>query len=200
MTRRIDGDWYPGAIPDSVAIGAGAFIETSSSFSRFRGQRPSAMRLGDHASAYAGCMFDIGPDAQVQIGDWTLLNGLWIIAESQVSIGAYGLISWNVVVMDCYRAARDILTRRQQLEAFAASRDWNIFNPCRPVDTPHPVMIEDNVWIGFDCCILPGVHIGSGSIIGARSVVNTDIPPNCVAVGNPARVVRELGAEDQHHG
>jgi len=53
------------------------------------------------------------------------------------------------------------------------------------------VIIEDNVWIGELVSILPGVTIGQGAVIGAMSVVNKDIPPYCVAVGVPARVIKK---------
>lgn len=55
-----------------------------------------------------------------------------------------------------------------------------------------PVTIEDNVWIGGGSVILPGVTIGKNSVIGAGSVVVKDIPRNCVAVGNPCKVIRKL--------
>jgi maltose O-acetyltransferase len=53
-----------------------------------------------------------------------------------------------------------------------------------------PVTISDDVWIGMRVIVLPGVTIGRGAIIGAGAVVTKDVPPYCVAVGNPARVVR----------
>lgn len=53
-----------------------------------------------------------------------------------------------------------------------------------------PVVIEDGAWIGARVCILPGVTIGEGSVIGACAVVSKDVPPYSVAVGNPARVVK----------
>jgi len=55
-----------------------------------------------------------------------------------------------------------------------------------------PVTIGNNVWIGGSVTILPGVHIGHNTTIGAGSVVTKDIPDNCVAVGNPARVIKTL--------
>lgn len=65
----------------------------------------------------------------------------------------------------------------------------------------HPVVIEDNVWIGGSVSILGGVTIGRNSIIGAGSVVTHDIPANVIAVGNPCMVLREISAEDrQKHG
>ncbi len=53
-----------------------------------------------------------------------------------------------------------------------------------------PVRIGDNVWIGANCVILPGVQIGSNVVVGAGSVVDKDLPDNCVAAGNPCRVIR----------
>jgi acetyltransferase-like isoleucine patch superfamily enzyme len=55
-----------------------------------------------------------------------------------------------------------------------------------------PVHIEENVWIGEMVTILPGVRIGKGSIIGANSVVNKNIPPYCIAVGTPAKVIKHF--------
>ena len=67
------------------------------------------------------------------------------------------------------------------------------FNPLKRQNlTPSPVKIGKNVWIGSDCTILPGVTIGDGAIIGAGSVVTKSIPTNAVAVGNPARVIKEI--------
>ncbi len=60
-----------------------------------------------------------------------------------------------------------------------------------------PVHIGDNVWIGAGAVILPGVHIGENSVIGGGSVVTKDIPANVVAVGNPCRVLREIGPRDK---
>lgn len=54
------------------------------------------------------------------------------------------------------------------------------------------VEIQENVWIGEGVCVLPGVTIGKGSIIGAMSLVSKNIPPNCIAVGVPARVIKSF--------
>ena len=62
----------------------------------------------------------------------------------------------------------------------------------RQLLTKGSVIIEDNVWIGEHACIMPGVTIGEGSIIGANAVVTHDVPPYSVAVGVPAKVVKQL--------
>ena len=55
-----------------------------------------------------------------------------------------------------------------------------------------PIVIGNNCWIGADVTILPGVKIGEGTVIGAKSVITKDIPPNVIAVGNPCRVIRSI--------
>lgn len=62
-----------------------------------------------------------------------------------------------------------------------------------------PVHIGKNVWVGAGAVILPGVTIGENSVIGAGSVVTHDIPANVVAVGNPCRVLREIGERDRKY-
>lgn len=66
---------------------------------------------------------------------------------------------------------------------------------------PKPIIIGDDVWIGRRVMILPGVHIGNGCVIGAGAVVAKDIPPYSVAVGNPARVIKNRKEEwERLHG
>ena len=62
----------------------------------------------------------------------------------------------------------------------------------RDIVVAKPVFIGKNVWITSRCVILPGVTIGDNSVISAGSVVVNDIPPNCIAGGNPARVIKYL--------
>ncbi len=55
-----------------------------------------------------------------------------------------------------------------------------------------PITIEDNVWIGINSTILPGIKIGKNSIVGANSVVTKDVPENVVVAGNPARIIKNI--------
>lgn len=77
-------------------------------------------------------------------------------------------------------------------------------NPDSPLSTPNsrklstnPIIIKDNVWIGEGVCIMPGVTIGFGCVIGALSVVTKDIPDYTIAVGSPAKVVKEYDFESE---
>lgn len=60
----------------------------------------------------------------------------------------------------------------------------------------YPITVGNNVWIGANVTVLPGVTIGDNSIIGAGSVVNKDIPANMIAVGNPCKPIREITEAD----
>lgn len=55
-----------------------------------------------------------------------------------------------------------------------------------------PIKIGNNVWIGGNVCVLPGVTIGDNVVIGAGSVVTKDIPANCLVAGNPGKIIKKL--------
>jgi acetyltransferase-like isoleucine patch superfamily enzyme len=63
-------------------------------------------------------------------------------------------------------------------------------------EKPRPVIIEDNVWIGFDSVILPGVRLGRGAVIGCKTIITKDVPPYAVMVGNPPRLIKFLEPDD----
>jgi len=193
--RRLSWDWYPGTIPDNVVMDETAYVETTFSFHLYRSQESVGVRIGRGASTYLGTMFDAGPRARISLGDYALVHGARIICDAEVDIGPYALISWNVVLMDTYRLPLDAPLRRRELErvALRSPRSFAAPVPARPV------RIGANVWIGFDSCILPGVTVGEGAIVGARAVVTDDVPPYTIVAGNPARVIRRLNMEEMSH-
>jgi acetyltransferase-like isoleucine patch superfamily enzyme len=186
--RKLAHDWHDGVVPDNVVFDDTNVIDTSYSFRRFRSRAKDALKLGRGAAIYANSGFDLGPDAQMEIGDFAMINGAEIVCDDSIRIGDYALISWNVLLMDNRRAPRLLAQRRAYVDAILRN------NP-RAMDfqtQASPIVIGANVWIGHDCVVLPGVTIGNGSIIGARSVVIESVPEFAVAAGNPARVIRRL--------
>lgn len=130
--------------------------------------------FGYHASLYAPTrlMTDTRENATIEIGDNTRINGASIHATRKICIGKNCLIGANVTILDSDGHGLH-------------PNDRHLINP-----VSSPVIIEDNVWIGINCIILKGVQIGKNSAIAAGSVVTKSIPPNSVAAGNPARVVK----------
>lgn len=113
---------------------------------------------------------------RIKIGDYCLLcPGVRIGSANEVIIGN-----------SCMMARRSYIT----------DSDWHgIYNRVIPGNSA-PVRIGNNVWIGDSAIVCKGVTIGDNSIIGAGSVVVHDIPPNCIAAGNPAAVVKNLDPEE----
>jgi carbonic anhydrase/acetyltransferase-like protein (isoleucine patch superfamily) len=115
------------------------------------------------------------PGAEIVVGANTEINGTCIHAYESIHIGSDCLIAANTQIMDGsgHDASFPDVARRR-LTGGGSS----------------PIVIEDCVWIGANCVVLPGTRIGRGSIVGAGSVVRGVIPPGVLAAGNPARVVR----------
>jgi maltose O-acetyltransferase len=121
---------------------------------------------------YATSSIVVFPGGRFVVGDRTVFNfGLDLAATGSVEIGHDVMIGTHVMIID------------------------NDFHD--PVDhdrmpEPRPVVIGDGAWIGNRAIVLPGVTIGDRAVIGAGSVVMTDIPPRTLAMGNPARVIKRL--------
>ena len=194
--RALPWDWYDGAIPANVQVASSAYIETAFSFYLFRGERPDAVTIGEGASTYLGTMFDVGPRGKVTLGNYTLVHGARIICESAITIDDYALVSWNVVLMDSYRVPTDPDLRRALVQKVPVLQPRRLDNqvPARPIH------VGRGAWLGFDSCLLPGVRVGEGAVVGARSVVDADVEPFTIVAGNPARLVRRLTAEEMAHG
>lgn len=190
-SRTLPWDWYPGTVPDNVVFEEGTYVETTYSFLRFRSELEDGLVFKSGSHTYKSTMFDVGPSGRVRLGEYALVHGARIICDSEVLIGDYTMISWNVLIMDCYRVPVSPTARRAWLRSFSRGDH----EAGESGDDAHPVRIDANVWIGFDVCVLPGVRIGAGSIIGARSVVTDDVPSYTVSAGNPARVIRQLEPE-----
>jgi acetyltransferase-like isoleucine patch superfamily enzyme len=112
------------------------------------------------------------PEAIIHIGRHARLNGCTIVAAERVEVGA-----------DCVLGSCEVRDHLPYSESPADRR--------RP-GQPHPIVIEDNVWIGGQVSVLPGVRIGRDSVVGIHAVVFDDVPPGVIVGGNPARVLRRL--------
>lgn len=102
--------------------------------------------------------------------------------DNRILIGDNALIAPNVQIYTAFHPT-------SAAKRFGPPREDGSFAFCKTQTAP--VIIGDNVWIGGGAILLPGVTIGSNTVIGAGSVVTKDIPSNVVALGNPCRVIRK---------
>ena len=119
--------------------------------------------------------------AAIDIGAGTSIVGRCVLsAAASVRLGANVLVARNVYISDHSHRFDDVgrPVLAQGIERIA------------------PVEIGDGAWLAENVVVLPGVRIGRGAVVGASSVVAEDVPDHCVAVGQPARVVRSFGAGD----
>jgi acetyltransferase-like isoleucine patch superfamily enzyme len=114
-----------------------------------------------------------GHQGSIKIGDNVLImNGVRVSSAKEIVIGDDCMLANFCYIMDA---------------------DWHdIYDRTSSPGKTAPVILERGVWVGDSAIICKGVRIGENSIIGAGSVVRKDVPPNCVVIGNPARVVKKL--------
>ncbi len=116
----------------------------------------------------------------VSIGEGTYANmNLTLIDDWQITIGKHVLIGPNVTLCTTGHSIHP-KHRADGMYSF-------------------PITIEDNVWLGANVIVLPGVTIGENSVIGAGSVVTKDIPANVIAFGSPCKVYREINDHDAEY-
>lgn len=145
------------------------------------------IQIGKNFTSGFGCRIEAFPDASnkdkicISIGDNVQINDyVHIGAIRSIHIGNDVLIASKIYITDHNHG------------------NYSGNDQDSPLSIPHdrkalssPVVLRDKVWIGESVCIMPGVTIGEGSIIGALSVVTKDIPPHSIAVGSPAKVIKK---------
>ena len=166
MTIHLEHDWFPKPIPDNVEIGERSWLYSSYAFEHYKSRKFCGLKIGHDTGLYNGTFFDLGPDGEVQIGDYSTLVGVIISTNSRVEIGDYSLLAHEVVLADSGIAL--------------PGGDCNKRND--------GITIADAVWIGANATILSGAHIGEGAIIGAAAVIDFNVPDYAIVAGNPAKI------------
>lgn len=131
-------------------------------------------------------MFFTAPKGEIHIGDNVGISSASLWAEKMITIGDNVNIGADCLIIDTDAHPHDFLRRRRCHAREVGKIEYTKHIPAAPI------IIDDDVWLGARCIILKGVHIGARSIIAAGSVVSKDIPEDCIAAGNPAKVIRLL--------
>ena len=150
------------------------------------------IKIGKDFTTGFGCRIEAYPqkssnDEVLLIGKNVEINDyVHIAAGEKIVIGDNVLIASKVFISDINHG------------------NYKGFNQDSPLTTPNsrqlstsPVVIKDNVWIGEGVCIMSGVTIGIGCIIGASSVVTKDVPDYCIALGSPAKAIKKYDFESE---
>ena len=135
--------------------------------------------LGKSDNAFINPPFYCDYGSHIKVGKYFFANyNCTIIDVADVIIGDYCQMAPNVAI---YTAGHPVYPSTRNT-AYEYGKE---------------IVIGDNVWIGGNSVILPGVHIGNDVVIGAGSVVTKDIPDRCIAAGNPCKVIRKITEEDK---
>ncbi len=165
--------------------------------------------LGDGSSILSPCRFWGGGNKNIQIGDNTIIQahcilGCWvkyadqfytpsIIIGDNCNIGEYMHISAidKIIIGDGLLTGRFVYIG-DNAHGGLSWEEASIPPAIRTLKSKGEIKIGNNVWIGDKVTVLGGVTIGDNVIIGANSVVTHNVPSNCVAVGNPAKIIKRL--------
>ena len=125
-------------------------------------------------------LFKVGNRSNITIGNNLAINyGVYIQGHSKVIIGNNVVLSPRCMLLDSGLNIQDIENARIRKEHIKGG-----------------IHIGNNVWVGANAIILPGVVIGDNSIVGAGSVVTKTFPPNVIIAGNPAKIIKRLDSSD----
>ncbi|MFI9723179.1 sugar O-acetyltransferase [Streptomyces sp. NPDC052396] len=175
--RMLAGDWY---LPDDPELKEDTQrrIELCDAYNAPGAGQPRHIlerllgAMGERVRIRAPFFCDYGYG--ISIGTGTFVNfGAVFLDAAPISIGRDVQIGPHV----------QLLTPSHALDAERRRAGW---------ERAEPVVVGDNVWLGGGVIVCPGVTIGENAVVGAGSVVTKDVPAGVLAVGNPARVVREL--------
>ena len=162
---------------DGFHIGGGSIVSSGCLF--VDGLKKQAVNLANNVDIREHCIFYIG---EIDVGSHTFIGrdcffhaGIFHsdTEPGRVQIGQNCDIAPKVTFL----CGTHMMGERSRRAGAAITKD---------------ITVGDGVWIGSNTTILPGVCIGSGSVVGAGSIVTKDVPPNVVVAGNPARIIRRL--------
>ena len=136
--------------------------------------------LSPNSMILSGGYFTVSSEGELRIGEnCYIAQEVQINCRTQIQIGKNVLIGYQTIMMDY--DGHPIYSVQQN----KGDKSYQLGGSTKPI------IIGDNVWIGFRSAILKGVKIGCGSIIGAHSCVTSDVPPNSIVAGNPAKIIKE---------
>jgi acetyltransferase-like isoleucine patch superfamily enzyme len=158
--------------PSRISLGIGSVLEKHSRV--YANGDKGRIKLGSYTTVYPYALLKAN-NGFIQIGDGCSINDYCVL-------NGYGGIT---IGNDVHVATQTIIVSAEHDYRKLGQPDFSQNLPAKGIK------IEDHVWIGANCVILDGVVIGGGSVIGAGAVVTKDVPPDSIAAGVPARVIKK---------
>jgi len=183
--EKIPNDWYPGIIPANIKVGDNTVVESSFSFKHFFSSLPVALLVGDNVTLWRTAI-STEENGLIEIGDDCYIANASLVCSQKITIGNRVFIAGGVTIADSDFHPLDPALRLA--DTIALSPIGNSKN--RPAMKSKPVIIEDDVWIGFNATILKGVRIGAGAVIQPGALVTDHVPAGVTVSGNPAKPVK----------
>ena len=181
--KDITGDWCAFPTPTNIEVGENTVIDTSACFRKYYSKLPVGLKIGSNVTLQGpGLAPEI--NGYIEIGDYCFISSASIAATEKIIIGNYVYIAGGVTIVDTDFHPLDPALRMRDTIAISTIGD----KTRRPHFDSAPVIIEDDVWIGYNATILKGVTIGKGSVIHPGSVVSKNVPAGSVVSGNPAEL------------
>lgn len=182
----LPGDWFPGKIPANIEVGENTVLDSSICFKHYFSNLPVGFRAGSNVTLWRTSLA-AEENALIEIGDDTYIANASLVCSERISIGARVLIAGGVTIADA--DFHPLMPAARMADTIALSPVGN--RQKRPAIAVKPVVIEDDVWIGYNATILKGVRIGAGAMVAPGALVVRDVAPDTEVAGNPARVVQE---------
>jgi acetyltransferase-like isoleucine patch superfamily enzyme len=182
---KIPGDWYPGVIPPNIESGNQVMIDSSFCFKHFFSTLPVGMRIGNYVTFWRTAL-STEENGLIEIGDYSYLTNASLVCSERITIGKRVFIAGGVTIADSDFHPLNPAARLADTIALSPLGD----NKHRPSVRSKPVVIEDDVWIGFNATVLKGIHVGVGAIIQPGALVIENVEPGTTVSGNPAKPVK----------
>jgi len=181
---------WPRLLPaGGMTIGSGTKLNSSTLSARQ--PQGCSLSIGSNCNIEGSLVLEQAA-ARISIGSRTHIGGKTLVAAaSSIEIGDDVLIAFEVLIMDHNSHSLKFRERQQDV------RDWIKGNKDWSAVAMAPVRIFNKAWIGVRAIVLKGVTIGEGAVVGAGSLVTSDVPPWTIVAGNPARIIRPLTDEER---
>src|SRR5690349_5067306 len=171
--HTIPGDWFAGTIPSNIEAGEKTVIDSSFSFKNYHSSLPVGLKIGSNVTIWR-TSFAAEENACIEIGDYCYIANASLVCSQKISIGNYVFIAGGVTIADS--DFHPVAPAARLADTIALSPIGN--RRKRPAIKVSPVIIEDDVWIGFNATILKGVRIGAGATIQPDTFVIKNIEPD----------------------